>query len=361
MKPRLFLCGIVLFAAIAVSGCSGQSADQYAGDRITELKEGDPSAFSDLLEEGMKLSDTTYILDFPEELKEPYLEFLQTAFSSMTFEVEGAKEKMDGVYAVNISFTPVDFENTLQKTNDEILAAPDSADFTETALSMIETDKSQMRSDPVYADKTTFELMVSKSDGEFSIHDTHFLDFLNACMNDYMSPYNSCCDLYEVQDFIQSYLDASFKGEVTQFALHVGFSEEEALAWYESDVFDPPEGFSSAYADRYRTALQNIMKQCRYTMGIPRKEAEPSHYQVDVSVTPNTSLTDAYAEYSSRTYYSLEEASAALVEILEKYAVSPSYGEETLVTVPVNEDSLTDTETEESELTRLVNTILPPA
>lgn len=361
MKPRILLCCAVLLTAVATFGCGGQSADQYAGDRITELKEGDPSVFNDLLEQGIKTSNTTYVLDFPEDLKETYLEFLQTSFSSMKFEVEGAKEKMDGVYAVNVSFTPVDFQNTLQKTNDEILTNPNSADFTETALFMIKADKEQMHSDPVFTDKTTFELMVSESDSGFSIHDTHFMDFLNACMNDYMSPYNSCCDLYEIQDFIKSYLDASFKGEVTQFALHVGFSEEEALAWYESDVFDIPEGFNPAYEDRYRAALQSIMKQCRYTMGIPRKESEPSHYQVDVAVTPNNSLTDTFSEYSSQTYYSLDEASAALVEILERYAASPSYGEETMVTIPVNENSLIDTETEESDLTRLVYTILPPA
>lgn len=362
MKSKICLCCTILFAVIAACGCgNSQSADQYAGKQITELKEGDPSAFRDLLEEGVKISNTTYVLDFPEELKEPYLKFLQTAFASMTFEVEGAKEKMDDVYAVNISFEPVDFEKTLQETNDGILANPDSADFTETALSLTEKDTDQMNTDPVFADQTTFELMVSRSDDGFSIHDTHFMDFLNACLNDYMAPYNDCCDLYDIQDFIQSYLDASLKGEVSQFALHVGFTEEEALSWYESDVFDPPEGFSSAYADRYRAALKSIMKQCQYTMGIPRKEAEPSHYQADVSVTPNNSLTDAFAEYSSRTYPSLESASASLVEILEKYAASPSYGEETLVTVSVNEDSLVDTETEESELTRLCEIVLPPA
>lgn len=361
MKTKLLLFTAILMFSIALYGCSKETADQYAGEQITEWKNSDPSTFSSLLEEGIKVSNASYVVDFPEELKNPYMELMQTAFSSMDFQVENAKERVEDVYAVKISFTPVSFEQTLTETNDRLLNNPRSADFSEELLDIIEQDKKQLQSNAIYEDETTFELMVSKTEDGFSVHEDHFLDFMTACLTDYMVPYNSCCDLFEAQDFLKANLDASFKGEVDRFAIHMNLSEEEALAWYETDAFDPPEGFSSAYADRYRKALQSIMKQCRYTVGIPKKEAEPYHYQIEVVTEPNTSLTDAFNEYSSKTYSSLEEASAALTKILERYAASPSYGEETAVTVSINEETLASANQEGSELSQLWNTILPPA
>lgn len=361
MKSKLLLFAAILMISGALYGCSKETADQYAGEQISEWKNADPSVFTSLLDEGIQVSNASYILDFPDELKEPYTELMQTAFSPMEFKVESAEERMEDVYAVKVSFTPVSFEQTLTETNDSLLSDPRSADFTEEMLDVIEQDKKQLESHTVYEDETTFELMVSRTEDGFSIHENHFLDFMTACMNDYMTPYDSCCELYDMQDFIRSYLDASFKGEVGQFALHMGISEEDALAWYETDVFDPPEDFSPAYEDRYREALKTIMKQCKYTVGIPRKEAEAYHYQMEITVVPNTSLQDTFDEYSSKTYPSLKEASAALTEILEKYAASPSYGDETLVTFPVNEESLADSDQEDSELSHLWETILPSA
>ena len=105
-----------------------------------------------------------------------------------------------------------------------------------------------------------------------------------------MQPYNSVCEVLDARDFMQSYLDASFKGDVAQFALHTDRTEEEALEWYEADVFTPPADLSSAYHDRYKKALKEIMKQCKYTVGIPRKEAGLYSYTIDITVTPNNSL-----------------------------------------------------------------------
>ena len=40
-----------------------------------------------------------------------------------------------------------------------------------------------------------------------------------------MTPYDTFGALYDMQDFLTSYLDASFKGEVAQFALHTDRTE----------------------------------------------------------------------------------------------------------------------------------------
>ena len=109
----------------------------------------------------------------------------------------------------------------------------------------------------------------------------------------------------------------------------------------------------------YQEALKNIMKQCVYTVGIPRKDAGLFSYQIDVTVTPNNSLADAFHEFEQGTYYSIDEVSAGLVTALEKYAAAPTYGTETTVTVPVNMETLMNADQEGSDLASLAVTILP--
>ena len=69
-----------------------------------------------------------------------------------------------------------------------------------------------------------------------------------------MEPYNAVCDILDSHDFITAYLNASFKGDVARFAVHTDRTEEEALAWYEADVFTPPSDLSEAYIPRYQEA-----------------------------------------------------------------------------------------------------------
>ena len=174
-----------------------------------------------------------------------------------------------------------------------------------------------------------------------------------------MEPYNSLCELYDAKDFLTAYLDASFKGEVTQFAKHTDRTKEEALSWYEGDVFSAPDDLSSAYKERYTLALKNILKQSRYTVHVPRKEQGLMNYTISVTTTPNNSLVTAYQEFESGTYYSIDEASRALVEKLEHYAASPVYGDETTTDISLNGHTLLDSGNEDSELQKLGTIICP--
>ncbi len=63
----LLLC--TLLCPVLLWGCTGQSADEYAGETITELKEGDPSAFSRLLDAGLEESGADFVIQCPEEVK----------------------------------------------------------------------------------------------------------------------------------------------------------------------------------------------------------------------------------------------------------------------------------------------------
>lgn len=360
MKKLITLSlGIFCAALFLLSGCSGQSADEYAGETITSLKEGDASSFSPLLEAGLSDVSDDFVLQCPEEIKEPYLELLQDAFASIQFQVEPAKERNDGIYSVSITYTPVDLGETVRSTNEETATDPPSADFTETMLAVLKTDSDLIKNAPASGTETTTDLKVTETEDGFSIAEEDLLTFLKSALPGFMEPYNTFCELYDMRDFLISYLDASFKGEVTQFALHTGRTEEEAYEWYQAETFDPPEDLSEAYIPGYQEALKNIMKQCVYTVGIPRKDAGLFSYQIDVTVTPNNSLADAFHEFEQGTYYSIDEVSVGLVTALEKYAAAPTYGTETTVTVPVNMETLMNADQEGSDLASLAVTILP--
>ena len=163
----LLLC--TLLCPVLLWGCTGQSADEYAGETITDLKEGDPSAFSRLLDAGLEESGADFVIQCPEEVKEPYLKFLQAAFASIEFEVASASERSDDIYSVPITYTPIDLAQTVGSANEETAADPPSADFTETMLAVLEADTKLVADDPVYGAETTTDLTVSRTDDGFSI------------------------------------------------------------------------------------------------------------------------------------------------------------------------------------------------
>ncbi len=59
-------------------------------------------------------------------------------------------------------------------------------------------------------------------------------------------------------------------------------------------------------------------------------------------------LLASQPDFESGTYYSIDEASRALVEKLEHYAVSPVYGDETTTDISLNGHTLSDSGNEDS-------------
>lgn len=83
---------------------------------------------------------------------------------------------------------------------------------------------------PKYSDEITTTIEVKKKGDNFSIDRKSLRALLDQALLNDMEPYNSLCELYDAKDFLTAYLDASFKGEVTQFAKHTNRTEEEALS-----------------------------------------------------------------------------------------------------------------------------------
>lgn len=365
MKKRLIpLLFTAIASAMLFAGCqSGPSAEEYAGDEITALKEKNTEKFSSLLETGIAESYdiNMYVLEFSESLKEPYMEFLQTAFSSIKFEVSSAKKKDNGNYSVQVSFTPLNVQKTVKENDSSYIETMPSADLSEAVSTLLTQDTEIIKEKAIFDEETLTTIEVKKDKEEYSIPDNELEKLISAALKEYMSPYETVCEILDARDFLQAFLDASFKGEFTQFMKHTDRSEAEAQDWYEADgTFAPPEDLPAAYKERCTAAYKNILKQCSYTIGIPKKDAGAYNYTVEITTTPNNSFTEAGKEFQNGTYYSLDAAGAAYVEILEKYAASPIYGEETTVTVPLNMSSILSSGNEESEFSTLSSTICPP-
>lgn len=342
MKKKLFLLSAIALLSLSIfTGCSKESADTYTGETITSLKNEKADKFLLTLNDGIAECNKDYVLQFPEELKSSYLTFLQESFKSIDFEVLKAKKKDDGSYTVKISFTPIDLTATTESVTAAYTESLSSPDLTAEVTALLEKCTRQVQDNPKYSHEILTILDVEKNDQGFSISDESLKKFLDQVFIGYMEPYSAVCDLLDARDFMQAYLDAAFKGEVTQFAKHTNRTEEEAYKWYETDVFDPPSDLSSKYTDRYKNALKELMKGCKYTIGIPKKEPGIYNYTINITYTPNNSCTTVFKELENGTYYSMDAVSRSLVEKMEKYAAAPVYGEETTVTVPLNLTSMT--------------------
>lgn len=360
MKKRGFLLLTIIFMLLVLSECEeGPSADQYVGEQITAVKTEDPEIFSSLLDKGIEQMNSEYVLQFPEDLKEPYLSFLQNAFNTVEFEIAEAKKNGDDAFTVHISFTPVNIADTTKDVRNDYLAGMSSTDLNHEVNTLLDSSLKTLKDAPAYETKVNTTIDVRKTENGFSLDDSSLEILISQVLHDYMEPYASICELLDAYDFMTAYLDASFKGEVERFALHTDRTIEEATLWYEEDTFTPPDTMTAPYTDRYTAALKDIFRQCIYTVGIPQKEKGIYNYRVDVTVIPNNSLLNVFSELENGVYYSEEEVDSTIVGLLEAYAAAPVYGEETTLTISLNMSTMLNAGKDDSDFTRLFNTIIP--
>ena len=345
MKKKHLCLVLTLIFALLLGGCaSGETADKYVGDLITSIKKEDPSSLSSFLEQGISDENETYVLQFPDELKDSYLKFLQASFNAVEFEINGAKKIDDERYSVQLTFTPLDIEATTKNTCEKYSPAISST-----------------KSSPSYENSTQLTLEVKKSKDGYSLDDEQLQKLFSATMDNIMAPYDSVCEILDAQDYLTSCLNALFKNDVAEYAKHTGEDESSVQSQLESSMYAPPEELSASYTERYSAALKAICNNCQYSVGTPKKQDGLFNYMIDVTVTPNTSFQSAMNELETGTYYSEEEVERALVELMEKYAAAPTYGAQTTVTVSLNFKTLSAAGAEDSEITSLIDTILPVA
>ena len=365
MKRKLMCC--LLAAAVVMStflnGCSSapkRDPEEAVKKAVMNALEREPEDFSELLESGIIETEKSYgyILAFPEELKEPYLNFLSDAYASVEFQISTIDEREDG-YLVRVSYEPLDIGKSLEDVNAGYIESMTETDLVKSVSALLEEDKKALEDTKVCLDSRVLDFTVEEKDGVCTVSEEAVKNAMSRAAEGYMKPYEDVCTVLDLRDFFQSYLDATFKGEFTQFTKHTGKTPEEARDWSESGgAFDPPADLSESYGERCSAAYRNILKQCRYTVGIPKQSDQIMDFTVDVTISPNNSLTAAWNEFKNGTYYDLESASAAYVASLEKYALAPVFGDETTISAEVNSAAFVNDD-ETSDVYRLVEAICP--
>lgn len=350
----------VALLTLCLSGCAKDSRKEVEGAVYQSLNQT-PDAFAALLEAGIEKTnaDNDFLLQFPEELKEPYMEFLNTAFSCIDFEVSSIDEKEEGVYSARLSFAPLDIQETVKENDITFVESMQETDLTKAMTALLDSESDILKTKPVYTLNSAFDLSITQKDDSFAVSDEDIQKLIKASLENYMAPYENICSVLDTRDFLQAYLDAIFKGELSRIMEHTGQTEAQTAKLYDADgTFAPPEDLSEQYRERCTAAYKNIVKQCKYSIGIPNRNEGIYSYTVDVTFSPNNSLINSWDEFINGTYSDLDTASAAYVENLERYAAAPSYGEEQTSTIELNLNSFL-TQDETSDLYRLVAAICP--
>ncbi len=362
MKKRglVLLFGMLLISAVFAGGCEKkENADDYLGRQITRAKESE-GEMSGVLEDGIvKVKDKeSFVIDFPEDLKESYEAFLQKALNQVQFELNKADKESEDTYLVRVSYEPLDIASVTEAINEEYAKNIASTDLTTEVAALIEKDMELLES-AAKQQKKTKTIQVAKSGDGFSIKEEDVKELLESALPGYMDPYTAVADVFDMRDFIQAYLDASLKGETERYQLHTGMTPEEAAAWYEESFENfEMDGFSEEQSKRFVNAMKGIFKNCKYSVGIT-KRTSMSEYVFDLTTTPNTSVLSATDELNEGVYYSQDAVNAACLDIYDKYAAEPTYGEEKIVTVTWNAFSLMNNQMDDAEYNKLMDAVIP--
>lgn len=360
MKKAAFLLISSLLSAVFLGGCGDKvTADKYLGEQITSIKEGEGEALGTLLDAGAAKSNGDYVIQFPEDLKPAYTDFLQEALDQVEFKVSSAEKNGDDSYTVRVSFSPLNIKNTTSETNASYLETLDSSELGTEVTALLEQDAQALKDSPFLDSEVYATVEVQKTEEGFQVPEDEMQSLLAQALPEYMTPYDEVCSILDMQAQWTAMLDMLFKGDFSRYAVYENLSEEEVKKQYDEIIEESfPDDLDSKYKKRYLKAIKSIYKQCRYSVGIPRKEEGMASYTIDFTVTPNTSIASAMKDLQKGTYYSEAEVYESLLDTLEKYGKKPTYGKETVISVPVNLNSLLASPEDNNEFTKLAETIL---
>lgn len=350
---------ICILSILFLSGCKDSGAEQSVGEKITSMTDSDTKEFLPLLEEGITLSNDLYVLPFPEELKEPYLTFLQSMFSHVSFEVSAAKKRERSHYFVKLTFSPIDIAASVKEQDAAYIKELETTDTISAMTALLKQDTDVVKNNLIYKEQTTLTMDVLKDGDAYVLSEKSIVELVKASLVNYMAPYHAVCDPLNSRDFLLAYLDAAFKGQTTQLAVHLNRSPQELEPIFNTTPADIPAAFSEDQKARYLAAIRSILGQCQYSVGIPQKNSDSYNYAADITYRPNTSITDAFASLQTGSYSSLDEALENGVQTLERYAASPVFGEETMQTIQFSPSALQSGAETDSVMEKLCFTICP--
>ena len=109
---------------------------------------------------------------------------------------------------------------------------------------------------------------------------------------------------FDPQEYVQAFLDVSYKQKTESYIKQTGISEKEAKQVFEDNLAYTMEKFpehvmTDEMTEEYRELFADLAKKTSYTVGEATRE-ENGTYQVVLTVKPITLLKDTYAEFQEK-------------------------------------------------------------
>ena len=187
-KGLILLSGIMIFGAVLAGGCEKkEAADDYLGRQITRAKESE-GELAEVLADGIAQvkEDESFVIDFPDELKEPYEAFLQSALKQVQFELNKADKESEDTYLVRVTYEPLDIASVTETINEEYAKNIASADLTTEVKALLEKDTGLLDSAEKQQKKSQTIEVAKKGDG-FDIKEEDVKELLKSALPGYMA------------------------------------------------------------------------------------------------------------------------------------------------------------------------------
>lgn len=122
---------------------------------------------------------------------------------------------------------------------------------------------------------------------------------------------------FDAGEYVQAFLDVSYKNETDRYVEITGISQEEAEKIFEDNLDATMAGFESSempeeMLPKYRELFGEIAGKVSYTVGEPEKQ-EPGIYAVPVIVKPITLFTDTYGTFRTRAQEYAQEVTDSVM------------------------------------------------
>lgn len=324
----LFVC--LLLSAI-MTGCGDEDPEAFVTEQLEHAVAGDEQVTELMLSQGLEELEGKYVLDFPDELKKTYCDFLTDACQSIQYKIVECEKHNKG-YKVNIELTPVDVADTMEECSEAYILNLETTDLCE-AVETLLLQNQELLDDPEEGRTELVTLYMKEGKDGFVFDEGEWEQCVSVMLTDYMEPYENVADVLNSRDYLIATLDAIYKGDVARYARHMGLTEEEAFQEYEKSfttVDLTGTEMTEEQKSRFMDSMKTMFANSQYEVGAAKK-SEDEGYWIQMTVTPNLSLQKSGAEFNknvrNRRYGSTEAVKEGYLQILEKYADSPVYDE----------------------------------
>ena len=345
MKKLRFITLVIslLLCAGMTAGCKKrQDPESYLNQELQRIRSGKADVYEKILQDELAQEE---IKDFPDELEKAYSSFLKEVYKNIRYEAGEVKEESKGNFRAEVSVEPLNLSGTVAPIHEDSMKNMQSDNLATQVKEMMLLDQDQL-SQSVYESPVTVWIRLTWDSGKeaYVLNENDYMEFLDKAVIDKLAVYDDVAEIFDIKEYVQACLDASFKGEFEEYCRQTGLTEEEAREEYESSFWDEgmdSAGFSEEEKTKMISSMKKIASASAYTVSLPKKEDD--FYLVPVKGTENLSLKKALKEIEDKAASGDagdEEAMRKLfLDTFRKYAEAPVMGETFQTEVHVSVDS----------------------